>query len=88
VHIGVDYTHTSDLHNDAPNTPLLPRPSTDDVNAIHFMSPSDRYKLVLGGTNLTGERVIVVGSVNGAEGETVGTFSRPREWYLSLKAKL
>jgi iron complex outermembrane receptor protein len=86
LRFGVDYTHTSDMYNDAPNTELLHRPSVDNLNAaIHYFSPEERYQLTLGGTNLTDERYIVVGSVNGAEGETVGTFSRPREWYLTLR---
>jgi iron complex outermembrane receptor protein len=86
LRFGVDYTHTSDMYNDAPNTALLHRPSVDNLNAaIHYFSPEERYQLTLGGTNLTDERYIVVGSVNGAEGETVGTFSRPREWYLTLR---
>jgi iron complex outermembrane recepter protein len=89
IRFGVDYTHTAELFNDAPNTPLLKRPAVSNVNAaIHYLSPSDKYELTVGGTNLSDERYIVVGSVNGAEGETVGTYSRPREWYLSLKAKL
>jgi iron complex outermembrane receptor protein len=74
------------MYNDAPNTPLLHRPSVDNLNAaIHYFSPEQRYQVSLGGTNLTDERYIVVGSVNGAEGETVGTYSRPREWYLTLR---
>ena len=86
LRFGVDYTHTSDMFNDAPNTPLLHRPSVDNLNAaIHYLSPETKYELTVGGTNLTDERYIVVGSVNGAEGETVGTYSRPREWYLTLR---
>ena len=74
------------MYNDAPNTPLLFRPAVDNVNAaIHYLSPETKYELTLGGTNLTDKRYIVVGSVNGAEGETVGTYSRPREWYLTLR---
>jgi iron complex outermembrane receptor protein len=86
MRFAVDYTHTSDMYNDAPNTPLLHRPSVSNVNAaIHWLSDANKYQLTLGGTNLTDKRYIVVGSVNGAEGETVGTYSRPREWYLTLR---
>jgi iron complex outermembrane receptor protein len=86
LRFGVDYTHTSEMFNDAPNTPLLRRPGVSNVNAaVHYLSPEERYQLTLGGTNLTDKRYIVVGSVNGAEGETVGTYSRPREWYLTLR---
>ena len=86
LRFGVDYTHTAEMFNDAPASPLLRRPGVSNVNAqIHYLSPEERYQLTLGGTNLTDKRYIVVGSVNGAEGETVGTYSRPREWYLTLR---
>jgi iron complex outermembrane receptor protein len=39
----------------------------------------------VGGTNLGDKRYITVGSANGAEGEIVGTYSRPREWYTTLR---
>ena len=55
--------------------------------AVVRLSRATRTKS-LGGTTLTDERVIVVGSVNGGEGEPVGTYSRPRQCYLSLMAKL
>ncbi|MEJ0037649.1 MAG: TonB-dependent receptor [Gammaproteobacteria bacterium] len=86
LRFGADYTHTSDMFNDAPNSPLLHRPAVNNWNAaVHYLSPETRYELTLGGTNLSDERYIVVGSVNGAEGETVATYSRPREWYLTLR---
>jgi iron complex outermembrane receptor protein len=58
-----------------------------DVNLRRFInySPGEKYELTLGGTNLTDDRYLVVGSVNGAEGETVGTYNPPRQWYLSLR---
>lgn len=89
VRLGVDYTRTADMYNDAPNTPLLHRPSTDNLNAaIHYLAPSNRYELTLGGTNITDERYLTTGSVNGGQGETVGTYSRPREWYLQFKMNI
>jgi iron complex outermembrane recepter protein len=87
IRLGVDYTYTAEMFNDSLNTPVLKRPAVSNLNAaIHYISPSEKYELTLGGTNLTDERYIVVGSTNGAQGEHVGTYSRPREWYLSLKA--
>jgi iron complex outermembrane recepter protein len=85
LRFAVDYTHTASMFNDSLNTPLLARPATDYLSAaIHYFSPGDKYRLALGGTNLTDDRYLVVGSVNGAEGETVGTYNPPRQWYLSL----
>jgi outer membrane receptor protein involved in Fe transport len=48
-------------------------------------SPGEKYEVTLGGTNLTDDRYLVVDSVNGAEGETVGTYNPPRQWYLNLR---
>jgi Outer membrane receptor proteins, mostly Fe transport len=89
LRLGLDYTRTAGMYNDAPNTPLLYRPATDNLNAaIHYFSPDDRYQVTLGGTNLTDDRYITVGSVNGGQGEIVGTYNRPREWYLQFRANL
>ena len=88
VIVSVDYTYTADMFNDATNLPLLHRPSTDNLAAaIRYRSPSERYELAFGGTNLTDDRYLTVGSVNTGQGETVGTYSRPREWYLTLRMK-
>jgi iron complex outermembrane receptor protein len=88
LRFAVDYTKTASMFNDAPNTPLLARPATDNVAAaIHYISPEGTYQLTLGGTNLTDDRYLTVGSVNGAEGETVGTYNPPRQWYLGLRMK-
>jgi iron complex outermembrane receptor protein len=89
MQIGADYTRTASMFNDSLNTPELFRPATDNLNAaIHYLSPAEKYEVILGGTNLTDERYLTVGSINRAAGEMVGTYSRPREWYLTLKMKL
>ena len=86
LRFAADYTRTSDIFNDAPNTPELHRPAADNVNAaIHYLSPETKYELTVGGTNLTDKRYIVVGSANGAEGEIVGTYNPPRQWYATLR---
>jgi iron complex outermembrane receptor protein len=88
MQLSVDYTTTASMYNDAPNTALLFRPSVDNLSAaIKYMSPSERYELTLGGTNLTDKRYLTTGSVNGGQGETVGTYSRPREWYMTLRMR-
>lgn len=89
VRIGVDYTRTADMYNDAPNTVLLHRPATDNLTAaVHYLSPSGHYELIVGGTNLTDARYLTTGSTNGAQGEIVGTYSAPREWFATLHMKL
>ncbi len=87
--LAADVTRTASMYNDAPNTPELYRPAVTNLNAdVHYLSSSGRYELTLGGTNLTDKRYIVVGSSNGAEGQVAGTYSRPREWYTTLRVKL
>ena len=85
----VDYSYTAELENTAPNTPLLRRPSASMLNAsIHWMPESGRYEWIVGGTNLTDDRYLTVGSTNPAAGEIVGSYNAPRMWYVSVKAKI
>ncbi|MEP7242828.1 MAG: TonB-dependent receptor [Gammaproteobacteria bacterium] len=87
LRFGVDYTHTASLFNDSLNTPELHRPATDNVNAsIHYLTQGEKYEWVVGATNLTDDRYLTVGSINLAAGEMVGTYNRPRELYITLKA--
>jgi iron complex outermembrane receptor protein len=86
LRFAVDYTKTDSMFNDAPNTPQLFRPATDNLGAaVHYYSPEEKYSITLGGTNLTDDRYLTVGSVNGAQGEIVGTYNPPRQWYLNLR---
>jgi iron complex outermembrane recepter protein len=84
-----DYTMTAELFNDGLNTPLLKRPSTHILDAsIHWLPPgSEKYEVIVGGTNLTNERYITVGSINYAAGEVVGSYNQPHAWYATLRAK-
>ena len=89
MRLAVDYTRTAELYNDSLNTPELFRPATDSLGAhIHYMSPNDTYEIILGGTNLTDDRWITTGSINPAAGVVVGTYNRPREWYLTVRANI
>ncbi len=88
LRFAVDYTRTDSLFNDSLNTPELFRPANDMLGAaVHYYSPEEKYELTLGGTNLTDDRFLVEGSTNGAEGEIVGAYNPPRQWYLSLHMK-
>ena len=89
IRLAVDYTYTDELFNDSLNTPDLKRPSVDNWNAvIRYVSPESKYEFSLGGTNLSDERYLVTGSINDAAGEHVGTYSRPREWYATIRVKM
>jgi iron complex outermembrane recepter protein len=89
VRLEVDYTHVAHMFNDGPNTVLLERDSTNTVNAgIHYTPPGKNYEFIVGGTNLTDDRYITVGSVNYAAGETVASYNPPRMWYATIRAKM
>jgi iron complex outermembrane receptor protein len=89
VRLEADYTHVAHMFNDGPNTVILERQSTNTVNAgIHYIPPNQHFEFIVGGTNLTNDRYISVGSVNYAAGETVGAYNPPRMWYLTIRAKL
>jgi len=89
IRLAVDYTYTDELFNDSLNTPDLKRPSVDNWNAvIRYVSPEGKYEFAVGGTNLSDERYLVTGSINEAAGEHVGTYSRPREWYATVRVKM
>jgi iron complex outermembrane receptor protein len=83
------FTYTSGMFDDALNTPQLYRPATHMVDAsVHYVSPSGRYEVAVGGTNLTDDRFITAGSPNAGAGEVGGYYNDPREWYATLRLKL
>ena len=77
------------MYNDSLNTILMKRPATHNLDAsIRYTSPTGLYEVVLGGTNLTNDRYLTLGSINLAAGEVTGTYNAPREWYLGVRAKI
>jgi iron complex outermembrane receptor protein len=84
----VDYAHTSKLANDISNTPELNQGALDIFNAsVTFTAASDRWQVQGGGRNITDERHIVTGQVQPAAGMINGTWSRPAEWFLTLRIR-
>jgi iron complex outermembrane receptor protein len=89
VRLLADFTYTAMMYNDALNTPLLRRPASRMFDAsVHYVSPDNMYDVAFGGTNLTNDRYITVGSPNYAAGEVGGTYNEPREWYLQITMKM
>lgn len=83
-----DMTYKSEVFNNAENTEALIQPEITLFNAAaKWTSASERYSVILGGRNLTDEEYLITGFFQPGVGYTEGVFSRPREWYLSLKAK-
>jgi iron complex outermembrane recepter protein len=89
VRLEADYTYVAHMFNDGPNTVLLERDSTNTVNAaIHYIPPSSHFEFIVGGTNLSDDRYLTVGSTNYAAGEVVGSYNPPRMWYVTIRAKM
>jgi iron complex outermembrane receptor protein len=89
VRLQGDFIITAHMYNDGPNTALLYRPATHVLNAgIHFLPASQHYEFIVGGTNLTDDRYLTVGSVNYTAGEVVGSYNAPRQWFATLRLKM
>ncbi len=83
-----DWSHTSEMANDLSNTPLLNQDKVDLVNlAATYVAPDDTWDISVGGRNVTDERYIVTGQHQPAAGFTYGTWSRPVEWYLTIRVR-
>jgi len=82
----LDYSYRSEQANDAENTPELITGSLSTVNAsLTFKPESERWDVSFGVKNLTDERYIVSGFRQPGAGVLDGTYSRPREWYLTFR---
>ena len=84
----IDWNYASQVFNDEANTPILAADPRSIFNAsVNIREPSGRFSVQGGVTNLTDERYIVSGYTN-ALAIYSATFSRPREWYLTLRYQL
>jgi len=80
----VDWAYKSRVANDAENTPELIADPVNLVSAMIRYEAEEKWYLALGGRNLTDERYIVSGQNQSGIGYIGGTYSRPREWYLTF----
>lgn len=81
-----DWTYTSEIFNNAENTPLFIEPDLHLFNgSVTFSHPSGQWDVVLAGRNLTDEIYIVSGFDQPGVGFTEATYSRPREWSATFK---
>jgi iron complex outermembrane receptor protein len=84
----VQYTYTSEMFNDAENTPLLRHKPASVVDATaHYLFGNGKYDLAVGGTNIFDERYIIIGSHNYAAGFVDATYNPPGQWYATITAK-
>jgi iron complex outermembrane receptor protein len=83
-----DWSNKSKVANDAVNNPLFVQSAINLYNAsIGFAPTGGAWEVRLGGRNLSDERYIVSGFQNDGIGVSTAVFSRPREWYLTLRIK-
>jgi len=88
MRLGLDFTHTSVIANDAINTSLLMRPASNILNAsLTYASPEDRYELTVGGTNITDDRFLTTGNQDTTSSIIYGTYNPPAEWYVTGRVK-
>ncbi|HEY6927651.1 MAG TPA: TonB-dependent receptor [Steroidobacteraceae bacterium] len=86
LQFNADWTYTSQMATDFGNTQLLMRGAVNIVNAsATFKTGGDHWEIVLGGTNITDTRYIVVGQNQGGIAQISGTYNAPREWYATVR---
>lgn len=87
LNIGGNLSYRSSHFNEPTNLPMLEQDAYTLLGAnVTFLSASERWSLILFGTNLSDERYMTngLGSL-GSFGTVDATFGRPREWGLSFK---
>ena len=81
----LNYSYTSEVFNDTENTPLLRQGDTNIVGtSLKYTSDDERWDIKFGVNNLTDERRLISGFNAGSLNFVVGSFNRPREWYLTV----
>jgi iron complex outermembrane receptor protein len=85
-----DWSYQDAVFKDAANKTAIRQPAYSLVNAnVAFTTQSGKFSVVAGVTNLTDERVIQSGYSNlDFDSFSEVTYGRPREWFLTLRAKL
>jgi iron complex outermembrane receptor protein len=88
LRLGIDFTHTSEMANDAINTSLLMRPVTNVMNtSLTYAAPDARYEITVGGTNITDDRFLTTGNQDTTASIIYGTYNPPAEWYITGRVK-
>lgn len=77
-------SYTSRVENEVFALPVLSQEGYALLGASLDWSPSEQWNLKIGVTNLTDERYIVSGFEAGALPFTIGSYNRPREWFVTL----
>ncbi len=81
-----DYYYVDKFYVDPFNVEAIAAPSSEMINMrIAYVAPDDKWEVAAFVTNLTDEINIVNGFEVEAFGARAVTYSRPREWGLSVK---
>lgn len=82
----LDWSHKNHVDNDAENNPYFYEGRINVLNAALSFAPKDAiWEIVWGVHNVTDTRFVVSGFQNAGVGFTSAIYSRPREWYLTLR---
>lgn len=82
----VDITSQNNIHFEAANNDLVFEDGYNNINAtLTYTTKNNKIKLTVGVINLTDERFLLAGDSNGTLSYANGVFSRPRNWFTSLK---
>jgi iron complex outermembrane recepter protein len=82
----IGLNHKSNVANDAENNPLFFEKNINVVNgSITYASNRSNWEVTLGVRNLTDTRHVVSGFENPGIGFSNAIFSRPREFYLTVR---
>lgn len=81
-----EYSYRSAFFNDITNSPLIEEDGYGLISArLTWAPPSDRWELVLFGTNLSDESYLEHGAISPSLGLATGVAGRPREWGLGIE---
>jgi iron complex outermembrane receptor protein len=83
----IDWNFASKVYNDEANTELLAAPARSIFNgSVSFRLPDSKVELQAGVTNIFDKRYVQSGYTN-ALAIYSATYSRPREWFLTLRVQ-
>ena len=82
----VDISSQNNIHFEPANNDLVFEDGYHNINAtLSYSTKSKRINITAGVINLTNERYLLAGDSNGTLSYANGVYSRPRNWFASVK---